>query len=75
MKIKVLVIFTLLAVLSVGFSVESLAADKAKAERVDKNAKVCNAWQFQAVILKSASVNHNATGTNYNKILKNWPKI
>ena len=41
MKIKVLVIFTLLAVLSVGFSVESLAADKAKAERVDKNAKVC----------------------------------
>ena len=41
MKIKVLVIFTLFAVLNVGFSVESLAADKAKAERVDKNAKVC----------------------------------
>ena len=41
MKIRVLVIFTLLAFLNVGFSVESLAADKAKAERVDKNAKVC----------------------------------
>ena len=41
MKIKVLVIFTLLAFLNVGFSVESLAADKAKSERVDKNAKVC----------------------------------
>ena len=41
MKINLIIIVTLLAVLNVGFSVESVAADKAKAERVDKNAKVC----------------------------------
>ena len=41
MKIKLLIIVMLLAVLNVGFSAESVAADKAKAERVDKNAKVC----------------------------------
>ena len=41
MKIKLLVIAMLLAVLNVGFSLETLAEDKAKAERVDKNAKVC----------------------------------
>ena len=41
MKIKILLIVMLLAVINVGFSVESVAADKAKAERVDKNAKVC----------------------------------
>ena len=37
MKIRLLVIGVLLAVLNVGFSVETVAADKAKAERVDKN--------------------------------------
>ena len=41
MKIRLLVTATLLAVLNVGFSADSVAADKAKAERVDKNAKVC----------------------------------
>ena len=41
MKIRLLIIGVLLAVLNVGFSVETVAADKAKAERVDKNAKVC----------------------------------
>ena len=41
MKIRLLIIGVLLAVLNVGFSLETLAADKAKAERVDKNAKVC----------------------------------
>ena len=41
MNIRLLVIGALLAVLNVGFSAESVAADKAKAERVDKNAKVC----------------------------------
>ena len=41
MKIKILSIVMLLAVVNVGFSVGSVAADKAKAERVDKNAKVC----------------------------------
>ena len=41
MKFKALVVVIFLAVLNVGFSVESVAADEAKAERVDKNAKVC----------------------------------
>ena len=41
MKIRLLIIGVLLAVLNVGFSVETVAADKAKAERVDKSAKVC----------------------------------
>ena len=41
MKVSLLVIGALLAVLNVGFSLETVAADKAKAERVDKNAKVC----------------------------------
>ena len=41
MKIRLLVIGVLLAVLNAGYSVETEAADKAKAERVDKNAKVC----------------------------------
>ena len=41
MKIRLLIIGVLLAVLNVGFSVETVAADKAKSERVDKNAKVC----------------------------------
>ena len=41
MTIKLLIIVMFLAVLNVGFSAESVAADKAKAERVDKNAKVC----------------------------------
>ena len=41
MKIRLLVIGALLAALNVGFSVETVAADKAKAGRVDKNAKGC----------------------------------
>jgi len=41
MKIRLVAIGALFAVLNVGFSVETVAADKAKAERVDKNAKVC----------------------------------
>ena len=41
MKIKLLIMVMLLAVLNVGFSAELVAADKAKAERGDKNAKVC----------------------------------
>ena len=41
MRIKLLLIVMLLAVVNVGFSGESVAADKAKAERVDKNSKVC----------------------------------
>ena len=41
MKIKLLIMVMLLAVLNVGFSAELVAADKAKAERVDKSAKVC----------------------------------
>ena len=41
MKVSLLVIGALLAVLNVGFSLETVAADKAKADRVDKNAEVC----------------------------------
>ena len=41
MKIKLLIMVMLLAGLNLGFSTESVAADKAKAERLDKNAKVC----------------------------------
>ena len=41
MKMKLILTVALFAVLNFGFSVEVVAADKAKAERVDKNAKVC----------------------------------
>ena len=41
MKMKLILTGVLFAALNFGFSVEVVAADKAKAERVDKNAKVC----------------------------------
>ncbi len=41
MKMKLILTGVLFAALNFGFSVEAVAADKAKAERVDKNAKVC----------------------------------
>lgn len=41
MKVKLILTGALFAALNFGFSVETVAADKAKAERVDKNAKVC----------------------------------
>ena len=41
MKMKLILIGVLFAALNFGFSVEAVSADKAKAERVDKNAKVC----------------------------------
>ena len=41
MRIKIVLTGLLFAALSFGLSVNTVAADKAKAERVDKNAKVC----------------------------------
>ena len=41
MKMKLILTGVLFAALNFGFSVEAVSADKAKAERVDKNAKVC----------------------------------
>ena len=41
MKVKLILTGALFAALNFGFSVEAVSADKAKAERVDKNAKVC----------------------------------
>ena len=41
MKMKLILTGVLFAALNFGFSVEAVSADKPKAERVDKNAKVC----------------------------------
>ena len=41
MKIKLILTGVLLAALNFGFSLDAVSADKEKAERVDKNAKVC----------------------------------
>ena len=41
MKIKLILTGMVFAALSFGFSIDAVSADKAKAERVDKNAKVC----------------------------------